>query len=602
MTMVREIWGLLTPAQRRGVLAMQGVSLLMGLSTATGVAAIAPFFAVPGDSSLIEHNHLLHRLYLQGGFSSPTTFVAALGIGFIAFVLAANLINILGLVAMNRLARRIGGELQTTLFEEYLAWPYASHIAANSTVLFDNVIYETTRVTLGILQHAFIFVTNTLTACLIVLSLLIVRPLLAIVMGAVLGGGYAIIYLGVRRRLLHIGRDQSRCAVEQAQVVSESFGAIKEIILLRVQAFFRDKFAQANKGFLLAATHALVVAQSPRYVMECVVAVGLVGFALVLRTGQRGVGSLLGLLTFLAFASYRLLPALQQVFGSIVLIRADRIALTLISGDLRAARARRVSSALASSMHVPAPWTERPADSIELIEVHFRYAPERSWALQGVSLRVAADTTVGIVGTNGSGKSTLMDIIAGLLVPASGMLQIDGCPLRDAERELWQGRLAYVPETVALLDASIRENIAFGSAPSDCDRARLQRAAQLASLDELIASLPSGFDQRIGQRGVALSAGQRQRIGIARALYRNASVLLLDEATSALDGLTEQELIETLARLHGRYTIVLIAHRMSAVRACDLIFHLEQGRIVGSGTYEQLLQSSKGFRRMVGLR
>jgi HlyD family secretion protein len=602
MSILRELWDILTPAQRRHVLAMQMVSLLMALSTATGVAAIAPFFAVLGDSSLIERNHLLHRLYLQGGFDSPTTFVAALGIGFIALVLAANLINILGLLAMNRLTRRIGNELQTTLFAQYLASPYAFHIATNSTVLSNNVIYETARVTLGILQQIFILVTSAVTACLIVASFLLVRPLVAIVMVAVLGSGYAIIYLAVRKRLVHIGHDQSRWVVEQTQIVSESFGAIKEVIVLRVQAFFRDRFAHASKAFLLAVAQAQVIAQTPRYVMECVAAIGLVALALALHGRQQGVGSLLGLLTFLGFASYRLLPALQQVFVSIVRIRADRIGLSLIGADVRAARASRGSKMPAPATSAYTPWAERPGHSIELTEVYFRYTSDRPWALQNVSLYIAARTAVGVVGANGSGKSTLMDIMAGLLVPASGVVRIDGCPLGDEERESWQARLAYVPENVALLDASIAENIAFGIAPANLDHAQLQRAAQLASLDELIASLPGGFDQQIGQRGLALSAGQRQRIGIARALYRKASVLLLDEATSALDGRTEQELIATLARLHGRYTIVLIAHRMSSVRSCDLIFHLDQGRIVGSGSFEQLLQSSKGFRRMAGLR
>src|SRR5215469_785769 len=227
MSLVREIWSMLTPPQRRTVVTMQLVSLLMAFSTVTGIAAIAPFFAVLGDPGLIERNALLHWLYLEGPFSSTRSFTVALGIGFTAAVLVANLINVLGLFAFNRLSLRIGTELQTTLFGAYLEWPYAAHAATNSTMLFNNVVIETTRVALGILQQGFTLVTNIVTAAIIMLSILVLKPLLAIAMVAALAGGYLLIYLGVRKRLLRIGEAQAAAGVEQAQIVTEAFGAIK---------------------------------------------------------------------------------------------------------------------------------------------------------------------------------------------------------------------------------------------------------------------------------------------------------------------------------------------------------------------------------------
>ena len=181
-------------------------------------------------------------------------------------------------------------------------------------------------------------------------------------------------------------------------------------------------------------------------------------------------------------------------------------------------------------------------------------------------------------------------------------MEVDGCALNDGNRAAWQARIAYVPQNIFLLDASIAQNIALGSAAAGVDQRRLLEAARLAQLDEFVSTLPHGYGQRVGERGVAVSGGQRQRIGIARALYRDATVLLLDEATTGLDGLTEQELIATLARLRGRYTILLIAHRMNTVRACDVIFELDRGKISGRGTYEALLTSSLGFRRLAGVR
>lgn len=603
MTLATEIWGILTPRQRRGVLMMQGVSLVMALSTASGIAAIAPFFAVLGDPRLIQRNALLHWLYDHGGFAGTRSFMVALGIGFVAVVFSANLVNVLGFVAMNRLALRVGTELQTTLFDEYLSRPYAFHSAINRATLFNNIVYETTRITHGILQSAFLVVTNITTAGLIVVSILLVKPAVAIATVAALAGGYILVYLAVRNRLLHIGQLQSRFAAEQAQIVNESFGAIKEIIILQVNDFFRRRFERASHGILLAAAYSQIVGQSPRHAMECVAAAGLVSVALVLGSREIGVGPWLGPLTFLAFAAYRLLPTLQQVFVAIVRIRADRAALGVLAPDLRRARdaQRRVPPAGICG-RIATAWSERPRREIQLKQVSYRYAPDRPWALRDASLRIPARAMVGIVGANGAGKSTLMDVLAGLLTPAAGAVEIDGCLLDDGNRAAWQARIAYVPQNIFLLDASIAQNIALGIADEAIEQRRLLEAAQLAQLDQFVMTLPYGYDQRVGEHGVAVSGGQRQRIGIARALYRDASVLLLDEATNALDGLTEHELMSTLRRLRGRYTLLLIAHRLSTVRACDVIFHLEEGRIIGSGTYEDLLKSSPGFRRMAGIR
>jgi ABC-type bacteriocin/lantibiotic exporter with double-glycine peptidase domain len=602
MTLLADLWGVLTPKQRRGILTTQIVSIAMAFSTVTGIAAIAPFFAVLGQPQLVDHNALLHWAYVHGGFSNKRSFVVALGISFIAVMLIANLINVLGSLAMSRLALLIGNELQSVLFGEYLSRPYSFHIRANGTMLFNNILYETARVTNGILRNAFLLVTNLVTAAFIILSILLLKPLIALAMIAGLAGGYALIYLVLRKRLLQLGETQSRFANEQAQILHESFGAIKEVIVLQAQNFFRGQFAHASQSFSRAAAHSQVVAQNPRHLMECVAAVGLVGLALVLGGREDGVGPWLGQLTFLAFAAYRLLPILQQVFAASVHIRADRAALTLIAPDLRRARTAIRATAMAKSTRTDCTWQVPLKQEIRLEEVSFRYAPDKPWALSGVSLRIPVGAAVGIVGVNGSGKTTLVDVIVGLLVPSAGRVEVDGTALDAANRAAWQSRIAYVPQNMFLLDSSIAQNIAFGIPAAQIDRQRLLESARLAQLDEFIKALPAGYEHRVGERGIQLSGGQRQRIGIARALYRAATVLVFDEATNALDGLTEQELMATLGRLRGRYTTILIAHRMSTVRSCDVIFELEKGQITGTGTYEELLKSSAVFRRMTGVR
>ncbi|MDB6157404.1 MAG: hypothetical protein JWO04_1110 [Gammaproteobacteria bacterium] len=593
--LVHDIWSVLTPRQRRWVLAAQLLSILMAFSTLAGIASIAPFFSVLGNPRLIDQSALLHSLY-QLGFSSRRSFTIALGLVFMGFVLLANLINVVGSLVMIRLAVWIGTDLQSILFAEYLHRPYVFYARIQSAVLFNNVIHEPIRATIQILQNAFTLITGVITALFIMVSLMLIQPLVAVAMLAALAGGYVLIYLGVRHRLLRAGQIQSRLFIELTRTVNESLGAIKEITILRAQDFFHASFARASHALARAAAHAQLLGQSPRYVMECVAVVTLVAAALLAGAGDDGVGSRLGPLTFFAFAAYRLLPTFQSVFFSLVRIRADRTGFSSITPDLRLARLRK-QAVIATDPT----WRALPRTDIRLKEVSFRYEADRPMAVSDVTLRIPARAAIGIVGANGSGKTTLVDLIAGLLVPANGRIEVDGIALNDANRAAWQSRIAYVPQSICLLDTTIAANIALGACDSGIDQPRLREAAQLALLDEFVRTLPNGYSHVVGERGVGLSGGQRQRIGIARALYADASVLILDEATNALDGLTEQELMETVIRLRGRYTIIVIAHRLSTVRPCDVIFELDRGRVTGSGTYDALLGSSETFRRLANV-
>jgi ABC-type multidrug transport system fused ATPase/permease subunit len=397
-----------------------------------------------------------------------------------------------------------------------------------------------------------------------------------------LGGGYALIYLRVRKRLLLLGRARSSAGAEQVRSVTESFGAIKEILLLEDRRVFRQGFERVSRVISEADSRIQFFGQTPRYIMECLAVTALVGIALALA-GDARAGDWLGKLTFVAFAAYRLLPIMQQTFLAVVKIGADRAGVALIVDDLRRAQSSAERSAQVQPATAQLQWRESPRDAIVLEDLSFRYAPDRAPALQDIDLCIPARAIVGLIGANGSGKTTLMDLIAGLLAPTTGGVRIDGVLLDDANRPAWRSRIAYVPQNTFILDASVAENIAFGVRRCDIDMRRLTEAARLAQLDALVEALPGGYDHRVGERGAVLSAGQRQRIGIARALYRDRPVLLLDEATSALDEAAETALIATLLGLRGRCTVILIAHGSRMVRACDVVFELETGRIRGSG-------------------
>ncbi len=596
MSLLSDIWSVLSARQRRWVVWAQFLSILMACSTVTGIASIAPFFAVLGDPQLIGHPGPLHWLYMHFGFSSKRSFEIALGLGFMTVVLVANLINILGSFAMIRLSYWISTDLQSTLFEEYLTRPYVFHAKTHSATLLNKIIHETNRVSNDILQSIFSLVTNIATAAFIIISVMLLNPAVAAAMMIALAGGYVLIYLAVRNLLFRTGQVKINFLTEQTKIVNESLGAIKEILVLRIQNFFRDNFERSSQAVARGAAHAQLVYQNPRHVMECVTVAGLVLVALLAGRREDGIGPWLGQLTFLGFAAYRLLPTLQQAFTSVVRIRGEQAGFASIAPDLRLARARNNVGGAADSS-----WQERPQREIRLTQVSFHYEPERPAAACDVTLRIPARAAVGLVGANGSGKTTLVDLIAGLLVPETGRIEVDGIVLDDSNRAAWQSRIAYVPQNIFLLDATIAQNVALGVADAAIDRERLVKAAELAQLDEFVGTIPDGYGHMIGERGMRLSGGQRQRIGIARALYTNASVLILDEATNALDGLTEHELMTTILRLRGRYTIILIAHRLSSVRTCDVIFEFDQGKLTGSGTYSELLGNSETFRRLVNV-
>lgn len=596
MSVLTTLWRLLDRRQRRELLALQLLSVLMALSTVGGIAAVLPFFAVLADPRLVERSaplrYLTQTLHFTHGNSGGEGFLVALGIAFATLVVLANAVNLLGSIMMNRFAFRVGNALRTALFAEYLNRGLAFHSAAHSATLTSKVLHETGRVTTGILQSGLILVTNVVTVVFIVASLLFLDPLVAAAAMAGVGASYGSLYLVVRGRLLRNGLSESRYYAERTQIVGESFGAIKEILLLHAQSLFVARFARSCRDISRTIVNTLAISQSPRHVLECVTVCALVAVA-VYGSG-RGAGTWIGQLTFVGIAAYRLLPALQLAFAATARIRADRPALDSIAADLLAARAHTPKACTAAAA---ATWRGRPLEEIRLHAVSYRYAPDVPVALAEVSLRIPAGAVVGFIGDNGSGKTTLIDLLAGLLAADSGRVEVDGMVIDAANRSAWQATIAYVPQQTFLLDATLAENIALGVEPAQIDFERVRSTIGLTRLDECVAALPGGESAVLGERGCRLSGGQRQRLAIARALYRDASVLIMDEATNALDAAAERDIVDALVTQRRNRTMLLVAHRLSTLRHCDVIFELKGGRLLRSGTYQEVL-ARRGARAL----
>jgi ABC-type multidrug transport system fused ATPase/permease subunit len=585
-----DLWRLLDRPQKLRLLALLTFGILMGVATLAGIAAVVPFFAVLGDPGYIRRSAALSWLYQHGGFTGDGSFMIALGTGFLALVLLANAINLLGSLAMFRFAQRTGDRLCVALFREYIRREHQFHLASNSATLFNNIVWEVSRGITGVLQAVFSLGTNAVTSALILGSIVILNPLIALTAVAALAGSYGLIYLFARHRLLRNGLRESQHAEERTRTVNETLGAIREISLVNGQDFFAARFAKSCAAISRSAINTHAISQSPRYILECIVVAGLVAVSLVLIDRADRGGPWLAQLSYLGFAAYRLLPALQQMFHAIVKIRGDRVAFHRIEDDLRCA----VAGAAVDGGEVLAGYSEpqdarsddtstfwqgRPLQQIELRQVAFNYSAGAPPAIRELSLEIPAGATVGLLGPSGSGKTTLAELLIGLLKPTAGVIAVDGMVIDDSNRKAWQSTIAYVPQHVFLLDSTLAQNIALATAAGEIDLERMIKAARLAQLDAFVRTLPRGYQEKVGERGVRLSGGQRQRLGIARALYRPASVLVLDEATNALDGLTESEILSTLEALRGERTIILIAHRLSAMHRFDLVLEVTQGTV-----------------------
>lgn len=568
------VWDLLTVPQRRKLIALQILSLLMAFSTLSGIAALMPFLMVLSDPHAVITTAALSWWYSALGFESARAFVAALGAAFVAIVLLSNALNLWGTLAMTRFAQQIGNRFHSVLLNEYLHCEYLFHTRHSSAELFDKVVYATNRVTTGLIEGGLILVTNAVVVVLIVVSTMFVNPLVAASAAVWLGGAYLLVYWGARRKLTSNGQVEAAYIAARTKTAQESLAAVKEIAVLGKQQFFRERFEQACEGIsrLVVSNHA--IAHTPRYALEGITFAGLVGIALFVSSG-RDVSAWLSELSFLGFAAYRLMPAIQQLFAAVVRIRANTALFESVEPDLRRALAR---SAVATDPRTSElQWGRRPQRDIVLDNVTFQYDPSLGEVLKNVDMRIAAGSFVGVVGDNGSGKTTLVDVLLGLLQPGQGTLRVDGVQVEAGNRSDWQRCVAYVPQTISILDTTLSENIALGSECYEHDR--MSEAIALAGLQSLVSSWPLGLEQKLGERGSRLSGGERQRVGIARALYRRATVMVLDEPTSSLDTLTEAEIVEVLSALRGRCTIVLVTHRLSTLRHADAVFTVEGGRV-----------------------
>lgn len=592
MNIVKKLLCLLTGAERKRATLLMGMIAIMAFLDVLGVASILPFMAVLTNPELVETNTLLKSLYtISGGFGihAINQFLFLLGLLVFALLVCSLTFKALTTYALVHFALMREYSIGKRLVESHLNQPYTWFLDRHSADIGKSILSEVQVVIAnGMLPLMTLMAQGVVTLSLVIL-LIVVDPFMAIIIGVVLGLAYFGIFITLANLLDRLGTSRTESNHERFKVVSEAFSASKEVKVGGLEQVFVKRFAQPAETYAKAQATAQVIAQLPRFVVEVLAFGGLMLLVLYLLRTKGSFEEVVPFVALYAFAGYRLMPALQQIYASLSQMRFVAPALDSLYEDLTNLRELHSNQRSCGSLSLN--------ESIELNQVSYFYPNSNSSAISEVDVLIPALTKVGFVGTTGSGKTTTVDLILGLLEPQHGRLAVDGQTIDASNVRQWQQMIGYVPQHIYLSDDSIAANIAFGADANEIDYEAVEHAARIANLHQFIVNdLPDGYSTSIGERGVRLSGGQRQRIGIARALYRSPKVLVLDEATSALDNLTEQAVMTALNSLSRDVTFIMIAHRLSTVRQCDRIYLFERGRVKACGTFEELSGNHASLR------
>ncbi len=554
--------------------------ILLGLAVAAlfevvGVASVVPFLTLVGDPAAAGRIPYLTAIRDGLGLTDDRSFLLVTGLAALLAILATSLINAGLTFAQLLFSHLTGYGFARRLLARYVDRERLFFARANSAELAKNVLSETDRMVVGVLTPTMVLVSRGASALAVVLFLIVYQPKLALILGGGFGGLYVLIYLVMRARLAKLGARAVSGNERRYRVVQETFGALTELKLYGREARFAAAFDPPARAYARAVAESLLTGQMPRFVIESLAFGGVIVVVLFALHQGLDTAGLLPLLGLFAFAGYRMLPAFQNIFVSIAQLRFHLPGVRVIVEALQGEREPRPRTA----ERLPF------AREIRFEGVGFDYEPGRP-TLMGLDLTIPAHGAIGLVGRTGSGKSTLIGLLLGIVAPTRGRLLVDGRVLDADSLPAWQNRIGYVPQDVFLIDGTIAENIALGVPAEERDPAALERAARLAGIHDVIATLPQGYATGVGERGARLSGGQRQRIGIARALYHDPDVIVFDEATSALDGETEAAVIAALQALSGTRTLIMVAHRLTSLRHVDVVHVLDAGRLVASGPLE----------------
>lgn len=545
-----------------------------------GIGAVIPLLGVLTDPERIFKAPWAQPMIIFLGYERADQLLFPLIVGFSTVALLSGFVRLLLVWGQTKLGHAIGADFSSQIYKRTLYQPYQTHLLRNSSEVVAAIASKADAIVYAVILPSLLFSSSALITAAIMCGLLIIEPTIAISAFIGFTSIYAIIVAVTRKQVRMHSQRISREEGFVIKALQEGLGGIRDVLIDGTQDVYCETYMRADRPLRQAHATLQIIAVTPRYGIEALgmVLIALLAYFLAQRETLTAIVPVLGAL---ALGAQRLLPSLQQGYASWTTVCGA-------SAPLRDALDL-IEQPLPDSFDEGSPPLCFKSD-IQFKDVSFRYSSDGQLVLKNVSLKIPKGSKIGLMGATGSGKSTLVDVFMGLLTASQGQLCVDSRTIAKGNQRAWQRHIAHVPQMIFLADSTIAENIAFGVPAKEIDYERVKVAAKKAQIAETVESWPQKYQTRVGERGIRLSGGQRQRIGIARALYKRADVIVLDEATSALDHETEAAVMREFASLDEEVTILMVAHRLSTLRNCDIVIRMSHGEVVQIGSYDQVIK------------
>ena len=558
--------------------AMARLFVMMLVSAGLETGAVMMVMAVVQlilDPVALEQGETYQRISSILNLQNTVQFSVAAILFLIVLYIAKNSFQFLFQRSLYRFVYSNQFKTASSLMKNFVRREYEYYLDAETAVIQRSITADVSNMyalIMAVLQIA----SEMIVAVFLVIALAMQDPLMTVVIAVLLVATLIVIKKIVKPIMNRTGKENQDFGASMFAWISQTVQGIKEIKVAGREQYFIGEYCKVGEGYVRAMERFSLFNNSPKLLIETVCMAGLLGYIMALILSGADVSSMVSLFAAFGIAAMRLLPAASRINNQITSMAFNEPFFFNVSDNLveeTDAAHTDISYAVAAKEKLPV------TREVKLSEITYHYPNSDKLIFDHATVSFPIGKSIGIVGASGAGKTTIIDILLGLLKLQGGRVLADDVDIQERYRE-WLANVGYIPQMIFLLDADIRKNVAFGIPEEEIDDQKLWHALREAQLDTFVKSLPDGVHTGIGERGIRLSGGQRQRIGIARALYHDPEVLILDEATSALDNDTEAAIMESINRLHGKKTLVIIAHRLQTIEKCDMVFRVENGKIV----------------------